>query len=86
MAANYQGFYVNVKSAAGVITAVGASVSVAVRLEGAGSDAAESPLSTDANGYIAAGTIAAASSGDKCFFRVANYNGMAASAAQILTP
>lgn len=85
MAANYQGFYVNVKSAAGVISAVGAGVSVAVRLEGEMSDAAESPLSTDANGYIAAGSIAAASPDDKCFFRVEDYNGLAGNATQILT-
>ena len=85
MAGTYAAFYVQYETTAGVITSVGAGISVAVREEGAGSDVAESPLTTDANGQIASGSIAALSAGDIVHFRVQNFNGMAASITQTLT-
>jgi hypothetical protein len=47
MASNYAGFAVNYETTPGDITSVGAGVSVKIRAEGSGSDAAESPLTTD---------------------------------------
>lgn len=85
MPGDYSGFAVTYESVAGVMTSVGAGVSVKVRIEGAGSDAAESPLTTDSDGEIAAGTIAAADPDDVLLFRVENYNGMAFSVSQVAT-
>lgn len=85
MAGNYVGFSVNYETTAGLITRVGAGVSVKCRKQGAGADAAESPLTTDSNGKIAGGSFAALSAGDIVNFRVENYNGMSASSAQTLT-
>lgn len=80
---SYAGFAVMYETTAGVPTRVGAGVSVKVRAQGAGSDAAESPLSTDSNGEIAGGTLAAISAGTTVHFRVENYNGLAFSVSQI---
>jgi hypothetical protein len=87
---NYASFTVLVEDTAGVITDVGAGVSVKVRAAGASSDAAESPLTTGANGVIAAGTLAAISAGTRVHFRIENYNGstikgLAGSVSQITT-
>jgi hypothetical protein len=85
MASSYAAFNVNYETTAGVITSVGAGVSVKIRAEGAGADAAESPLTTDANGHIAAGSLAAIAAGTVVHFRVENYNGMAFSVSQTTT-
>jgi hypothetical protein len=60
-------------------------VSVKVRADGAGSDAAESPLTTDADGKIIAGSLAAIAVGTKVHFRVENRSGLAGSISQITT-
>jgi hypothetical protein len=85
MASNYAGFNVNYETSAGLITSVGAGVSVKIRAEGVGSDAAESPLTTDANGNIAAGSLAAIAVDTVVHFRVENFQGMAFSVSQITT-
>jgi hypothetical protein len=85
MAGNYETFPVLVRDQNGVIDDVGAGVSVEVRIDGAGADAAESPLTTGANGVIAAGSIAAASAGDLLLFRVENQGGASGLLAQIAT-
>jgi len=85
MASSYASFIVNVRDSAGVITDVGSGVSVKVREDGAGSDAAESPLTTGANGVIASGTLAAVAVGKKVHFRIENYGGRAGSVSQITT-
>jgi hypothetical protein len=85
MASNYAGFAVNYETTSGSITSVGAGISVKVRAEGSGSDAAESPLTTDVNGEIAAGTLAAIAAGTVVHFRVENYNGLAFSVSQTTT-
>jgi hypothetical protein len=82
---DYAAFAVKVRDHNGVLSAVGAGVDVDVRVEGEVADAAESPLTTDSNGEIAAGSIAAASAGERVHFRVENYEGGAASATQVLT-
>jgi hypothetical protein len=82
---SYQGFSVLYRTAAGNEASVGAGVSVKVRAEGAGADAAESPLTTDSNGEIAAGTLAAIAAGTKVHFRVENFQGMSASVSQLTT-
>lgn len=85
MASNYAGFNVNYETTAGVLTSVGAGVSVACRKAGAGSDLAESPLTTDSNGAIASGSFASTTAGDIVHFRVENFQGMAASVSQTTT-
>lgn len=82
---SYAEFAVQVRDENGILTNVGAGVDVAVREDGAGADAAESPLTTDSNGEIAAGTLAAISAGTLVHFRVENEDGLAASASQITT-
>lgn len=74
-----------VESEPGVHTNIGAGVSVKVREDGAGSDVAESPLTTDANGEIAAGSLAAVAAGTLIHFRIENHGGMAGSISQITT-
>jgi hypothetical protein len=85
MASNYSGFYVYFEDTAGEIDDVGAGVSVAVREQGAVSDVAESPLTTDSTGYIAAGSFAAVTAGTRVHFRVENYNGLAGAVSQVTT-
>lgn len=85
MAGSYQAIAWKYESEPGIILSVGTGVSVKVRIDGAGSDASESPLTTDANGETAAGTIAAGSPGTKVHFRIENYHGLAQSVSQILT-
>jgi hypothetical protein len=85
MASNYEGFVVMAYSTAGVLEHVGAGVSVKARLSGAGSDLAESPLTTDADGQIAAGSFASTSPGDIVNFRVENLLGLSNSVAQATT-
>lgn len=82
---NYQGFTVKVRDRYGVVTNVGAGVSVKVRAEGAVADAAESPLTTDADGEIAAGTLAAIPADTLVHFRVELEQGGAGSSSQITT-
>jgi hypothetical protein len=84
MAGNYEAFSVMKYNTAGVLEAQ-ASVSVKVRLDGAGSDAAESPLTTNADGVIVAGSIAAGSPGGIVHFRIENSSGTAQSTSQTLT-
>lgn len=81
---NYAEFYVQDEDEAGVITSVGAGVSVGVFSVALAADVAESPLTTDSDGKIAAGTATAAV-GDRLHFRVENYNGKAFSVSQITT-
>lgn len=85
MASSYAGFNVNYETSAGLITSVGAGVSVKIRAEGVGSDAAESPLTTDSDGNIASGSLAAIAVGHVVHFRVENFQGMAFSVSQITT-
>lgn len=85
MASNYAGFNVNYETSAGVILVVGAGVSVKIRAAGAGADAAESPLTTDSDGNIAAGSLAAIAADTVVHFRVENFQGMAFSVSQITT-
>lgn len=85
MASSYLGFPVNYTDSAGETISVGSGVSVKVRVDGAGSDVAESPLPTNSDGEIAAGTLAAVAAGTKVHFRVENYGGRAFSIAQITT-
>lgn len=82
---SYQGFAVTYEDEQGVVSSVGPGVDVLVRAQGAGADAAESPLTTDANGEIAAGTLAAIAAGTKVHFRVEEFQGMAFSIAQYTT-
>lgn len=69
----------------GVKTYVGAGVSVKIRAEGAGSDAAESPLTTDSAGNIAGGALSAIAAGTVVHFRVENYTGKAGTVSQTTT-
>jgi hypothetical protein len=85
MASNYASFYVKSETTAGEINSVGAGVSVKVRKEGAGSDEAESPLTTNASGQIVAGSLASVPVGTTVHFRVEQKDGMAASIAQVTT-
>jgi hypothetical protein len=61
------------------------AIEVKIRAEGAASDAAESPLKTDASGDIALGSLAAIAAASVVHFRVENFNGMAFSVSQITT-
>jgi len=85
MAASYTGFPVRYRTAAGELESVGAGVSVKCRKLGAGSDLAESPLTTDSNGEIAGGSFAALTAGDIVHFRVENYTGLAGTYSQVTT-
>lgn len=85
MASNYNGFPVMYETTAGVPTSVGAGVSVKCRKQGAGSDLAESPLTTDSNGEIASGSFASTTAGDVVHFRVENYTGLAGTYSQVTT-
>jgi hypothetical protein len=76
---------VNYETTAGKIQSVGAGVSVKIRAEGAGADAAESPLTTDSDGHIASGSLAAIAVGTVVHFRVENFQGMAFSISQTTT-
>lgn len=69
----------------GIQTLVGPTISVKVRKAGAGSDAAESPLTTDSLGHIPSGTLAGITAGSTVYFRVENYNGKGATLAQVTT-
>ena len=85
MASDYDGFAVTFENDLGVVASVGPGVDVLIRAEGGGSDEAESPLTTDALGEIAGGTLASVSVGTKVHFRVEEFQGMAFSVAQITT-
>jgi len=85
MASSYAGFPVTYENNAGEIVSVGPGVDVAVYDTVAGADAAESPLTTDSNGEIAAGSLAAVAVGTKVHFRVENFQGMAFSSSQLTT-
>lgn len=84
MAGNYEGFPVMKYDENGVLTQR-PGIDVKVRILGDMSDAAESPLTTDADGEIVAGSIAAASAGDVAIFRVEDDDGTAKSVSQTLT-
>lgn len=85
MASNYAGFAVTYETTAGVITSVGSGVSVKCRVHGAGSDLAESPLTTNGDGEIVGGSFASPAAGTRVHFRVENYSGMAFSVSQLTT-
>jgi hypothetical protein len=85
MASNYAAFPVKYRTAAGELESVGAGVSVKCRKLGAGSDLAESPLTTDSNGEIASGSFSATTAGDVVHFRVENLNGLAGTYSQETT-
>lgn len=61
------------------------AVQVKVRADGASADLAESPLETDEDGEIVAGTFASPAVGTKVFFRVENWRGRAFNTAQLTT-
>lgn len=85
MASSYEGFAVTTIDANGVQVSVGAGINVDVRVEGAVADVAESPLTTNSDGEIVAGSLAAVAVGTVVHFRVELYEGVAASASQITT-
>lgn len=85
MASNYPQIYVKDEDDAGVITSVGAGVTVKARAAGSGSDAAESPFTTDSDGKIASGSFASISVGTRVHFRVENLSGKSASVTIITT-
>lgn len=85
MASNYEGFPVNFRDGDGVVVAVEAGVEVHIYDVTAEADAAESPLTTDGDGEIAAGSLAAVAVGTRVRFRVENYNGLAFSRTQVTT-
>lgn len=78
MASNYLGFPVTKETTAGEIVSVGAGVSIKCRVKGAGADLAESPLTTNGDGEIVAGSFASTSPGDEVVFRGENLEGMSA--------
>lgn len=82
---SYMGFAVVFRTAPGNETSVGAGIDVHVRAEGQIADEPESPLTTDSNGEIAAGTLAGVAAGTKVNFRIEEYQGMAASISQLTT-
>lgn len=85
MASSYAQFTVQKRDLNGVITDVGAGISVAVYNDTTNADVAESPLTTIANGVISAGSLAAVPVGTRIRFRVQNHDGMAGSSTQITT-
>ena len=85
MASSYQKIAWTYETTAGTFTPLPVSISVKARIQGAGADVAESPLTTNANGEIVAGSFAAVAVGTIVNFRVENYNGMAFSVAQTTT-
>lgn len=85
MAADYQGFTIFKEVELGEPEPVGAGVDVYVRLAGEMADVSESPLTTDADGVIADGSISAASPGDIAIFRIEDLEGYASSVSQTLT-
>jgi hypothetical protein len=82
---DYLAFAVTFETEQGVVQSVGPGVEVHVRAQGEGADEAESPLTTDANGEIAAGSLAGVAAGTRVHFRVEEFLGMAFSIAQITT-
>lgn len=82
---DYAGFPVTFENDQGVVLSVGPGVDVHIRAEGGGADEAESPVTTDANGEIADGSLAGVAVGVKVHFRVEEFQGMAFSVAQITT-
>lgn len=82
---DYAGFPVLYETELGTVLSVGPGVEVLVRAEGEVADEAESPLTTDSNGEIVAGSLAGVTAGTKVHFRVEEFLGMAYSAAQITT-
>lgn len=85
MAADYQGYQLFTRTVIGEPVPLPAGVTVKVRLKDAVSDSASSPLTTNSDGEIEAGTISDAAPGDIAYFRIENYEGLASSVAQILT-
>lgn len=85
MPSNYAGFAVQYSTTPGQVLSVGSGVSVKVRADGAVSDVAESPLTTNSNGEIAGGTLSAIAAGTLVHFRVENYGGASASFSQVTT-
>lgn len=61
------------------------AVAVKVRAAAATADVSESPLKTNVDGEIAAGSFAAVAVGTKVHFRVENYRAKSVSAAQLTT-
>ena len=85
MASNYGAMRVTYQTTLGVQTSVGPGVSVKIRAEGSGSDEAESPLTTDSNGEIPAGSLASVVAGTVVHFRAENFNGLAFNISQTTT-
>lgn len=85
MASNYAGFAVQIRDENGILTNVGAGVSVAVYNVTTAAAVAESPLTTDSNGEIAAGSFAAVAVGTRVRFRVESNAGLAGSSTQVTT-
>ena len=85
MASNYAAFTVVDVDTNGVPTNVGAGVSVKARADGAGSDAAESPLTTGLYGVVAAGSFASIAANTVVHFRIENRGGKAGTLSQVTT-
>lgn len=84
MASNYAGFAVLIENSPGVFESVGAGVDITVTVEG-GAAVAESPLTTDADGEIAAGSFAAVAVGTVVHFTSEIVDGKAATISQTTT-
>lgn len=85
MASDYDTFAVLKEPTPGDYVHVGAGVDVAARKEGAVADLAESPLTTNSDGEIVAGTFTATTVGDVVIFRVENVDGLAGTVSQTTT-
>lgn len=81
MASNYEGFFVSKEDETGAITQI---AGVDVEVYDADAETALTTLTTDSNGYIAAGSVSPAA-GTRIRFRVENEDGMAGSVTQITT-
>lgn len=85
MASTYPQIYWVDEDEAGVITSVGTGVTVKARAVGSGSDAAESPFTTDSDGKTASGSFASIVAGTRVHFRIENLSGKATSVTIITT-
>lgn len=85
MPSDYAGFAVQYETTLGIIESVGAGVDVYVWDADAEADSADSPLTTNSDGEIVAGTLSDVAVGTTVHFRVENFNGLAFSVSQITT-
>lgn len=85
MPSDYEGFPVTTIDPFGVQVSVGPGIDVLVRAEGAGSDSADSPLTTNGDGEIDPGTLSDITAGTVVHFRVEEFEGVSASTSQRTT-